>query len=213
MWTAQRAHKRKLWASLHCPYREAHSETEEHITWQCRSWAHLRHAWQWDELIGKAKTIGLLMAPREWLVWLRTCAGMPTKCTKGHSKIKSKASWQSITQWHREWMSRTKNKESSEYPFDLLVGPLPGPTPLMPVMLKPIKPADWRWDEAFKQDLRAWLQAMQWIPEHHVSFMELSMDFELHVGKVLPLALQAVYRGEILPLETARVLKLGLAIP
>ena len=49
--------------------------------------------------------------------------------------------------------------------------------------------------------------------QHHVSFMEVSMDFELHVNRAVPSDPQAMYKGETLQLpERARVLKLALAI-
>ena len=108
----------------------------------------------------------------------------------------------------------TTKKVGIDYPYRQLVGPLPKPVPSTPITPKSMKLADSHWNATFQRDLLSWLQAFQWIPgRHQVSFMELSMDFELYAGRTLPAAPQAVYKGEMLSLpERAKVLKLGLAI-
>ena len=50
----------------------------------------------------------------------------------------------------------------------------------------------------------------EWQPRAHwqISVMELALDFEAHVGRPLPLALQAKFVGEMALQEKGRVLQL-----
>ena len=53
---------------------------------------------------------------------------------------------------------------------------------------------DWKWGTDFLPAMVAWLQDLEWVPADdtlprghgHVSFMELTLDFETHAGRPLP---------------------------
>ena len=99
------------------------------------------------------------------------------------------------------------------YPYQQLVGPLPGPPQgLAGLTLEGVTDNTWPWELPFLADLLSWLGALMWADEvGTTTFRELAMDFEAHARRALPAAPQAAFGGTMLPLqETVRVLRLAL---
>ena len=236
-WTAARAHEHRIRTDPRCPHGGAPTETDEHMLWACPSSEPARAAWR-PLVEAAACPLPTLAVPSAWPACLRSVGLLPLALVPDNDALQlakdllyrlygmflavlaaRKTALDAAQQRgdHRATVfgpARGRAPDArAAYPWHQLgAGPLPMPPARPPLDAPEGLPPHWLWEATFLHALLRWAGALLWLPgQGQVTYVELPLDFEEHVGRALPVAPGHKLAGRVLPLrERAHVLKLAL---
>lgn len=227
-WTATRVHARGLRASADCPYcAQGIAEDEIHLVWCCRAWAIVRRPLLLS-VQHSAMAIGLSRSPAQWPLCLRCCGLVPL--TLGDSAAVTKFAVHLHTLMAAVLVKRMQTEQAqpclfepctvrparshAAYPWEHLGAAVPSAAVQCQFAVPCMPASAWAWDTTFLADLAGWLHALQWLPDAGtVTFLELTLDFEAHTGRLVPVCSALRFVATQQPLqERSRVLRLAMVV-
>ena len=202
LWTAQRAADRRLAETAVCPHCDGgQPEDEMHVFWHCPAWERARGAGPPLMVTESAGIEGLAGGVLCWPRCLAVAGLLPEAMVKGRARgparilqLRLHKQMVAIVALRRlapeagaPLFTGTGIPKGRAYPWEQLIGPLPGGlVHCMPEVHEP-EGREWKWGLGLRAQLIVWLGNLVWQEGGAgVTFVELTLDFEHHCGAPVP---------------------------